>query len=45
MPHSLYPWGGPGTHFTGGWVSPRAGLDVYGNSYSNWDSVPRPSSP
>ena len=22
-----YPWERPGTHCTGGWVSPRAGLD------------------
>jgi hypothetical protein len=26
---SLYPWGKvPGTHSTGGWVGPRAGLDA-----------------
>jgi hypothetical protein len=27
-PRSLYPWERPGTHCTGGWVDPRAGLDV-----------------
>jgi hypothetical protein len=28
-PAALYPWGkDPGTHCTGGWVGPRAGLDA-----------------
>jgi len=26
-PTALYPQERPGTHFTGGWVGPRAGLD------------------
>jgi len=26
-PAALYPRKRPGTHFTGGWVGPRAGLD------------------
>jgi len=26
-PAALYPREGPGTHFRGGWVGPRAGLD------------------
>jgi hypothetical protein len=26
-PAALYPREGPGTHYTGGWVGPRAGLD------------------
>ena len=26
-PAALYPREGPGTHFTGGWVGPRADLD------------------
>ena len=26
-PAALYPQERPGTHFTGGWVGPRAGLD------------------
>jgi len=26
-PAALYPWERPGTHFTGGWVGPRAGLE------------------
>jgi len=26
-PTALYPLERPGTHFTGGWVSPKAGLD------------------
>jgi hypothetical protein len=28
-PAALYPWGkGSGTHWIGGWVGPRAGLDA-----------------
>jgi len=27
VPAALYPRERPGTHFTGGWVGPRAGLD------------------
>jgi hypothetical protein len=28
-PAALYPWGNdPCTHWTGGWVGPRAGLDT-----------------
>jgi len=26
-PAALYPQERPGTHFTGGWLGPRAGLD------------------
>jgi len=26
-PTALYPWESPGTHFIGGWVDPRDGLD------------------
>jgi len=26
-PAALYHWERPGTHFIGGWVGPRAGLD------------------
>jgi hypothetical protein len=26
-PAALLPWKSPGTHFIGGWVDPRAGLD------------------
>jgi hypothetical protein len=29
MPQLLYPLERPGTHYTGGWVGPRAGLDTY----------------
>ena len=29
---ALYPQERPGTHYTGGWVGPRAGLDRCGNS-------------
>ena len=35
----------PGTHFTGGWVGRRAGLDKSGKSRSHRDSIPGPSSP
>jgi hypothetical protein len=31
-PRPLYPRERPGTHFTGGWVGPRAGVDRYGKS-------------
>ena len=31
-PSALYPWEKPGTHCTGGWVGPRAGLDRCGKS-------------
>ena len=35
----------PGTHFTGGWVGPRAGLDECGKSRPQRDSIPdRPAS-
>ena len=30
----------PGTHFTGGWVGPRAGLDGCGMSCFQRDSIP-----
>jgi hypothetical protein len=35
----------PGTHRTGGWVGPRAGLDVWGKSRSHRDSIPGSSIP
>jgi hypothetical protein len=44
-PAVLYPRKRPGTHCTGGWVGPRAGLDRYGKSRPNQDSIPGPSSP
>jgi hypothetical protein len=31
-PRPLYPRDRPGTHCTGGWVGPRAGLDIYEKS-------------
>jgi hypothetical protein len=34
----------PGTHFTGGWVDPRAGLNRCGKSRLHRDSIPGPSS-
>jgi hypothetical protein len=33
------------THFVGGWVGPRAGLDVCGKSRPQQDSIPGPFSP
>src|SRR5215510_3713860 len=33
MPRPLYPRERPGTHCTGGWVGPRAGLDVCEKSH------------
>jgi len=35
----------PGTHCTGGWVGPRAGLDRCGKSRPHQVSIPGPSSP
>ena len=32
-PGHIYPWERPGTHCKGGWVGPRAGLDVVSNTY------------
>jgi len=43
-PRPLYPWERPGTHFPGGWVGPRAGLDGCGKSRLHRDSTPGPSS-
>jgi hypothetical protein len=41
----LYPRERPSTHCTGGWVGPRAGLDMCKKSRLHRDSIPRPSSP
>jgi hypothetical protein len=44
-PRPLYPREIPGTHGTGGWVGPRAGLEV-GEKYRPCrDSIPGPSTP
>jgi hypothetical protein len=39
------PQEGSGTHCTGGWVGPRAGLDRCGKSRPHQDSITGPSSP
>jgi hypothetical protein len=44
-PQPLYPRERPGTHCAGGWVGPRAGLDVCEKSHPYQDSVPGLSSP
>jgi hypothetical protein len=44
-PAAYYPRERPGTHCTGGWVGPRAGLDGCGNSCPHRDSIPGPSIP
>jgi hypothetical protein len=44
-PRPLYPRERPGTHCTGGWVGPRAGLEAYEKSLPHRDSIPGPSSP
>jgi hypothetical protein len=41
----FYPRGRPGTHCTGGWVGPRAVLDVCEKSHPHRDSIPGPSNP
>ena len=43
-PAALYPRKRSGTHCTGGWVGPRAGLDRCGKSRLHRDSIPGPSS-
>jgi hypothetical protein len=43
-PRPLYPRERRGTHCTGGWVGPRAGLDVCEKSRPHRDSIPGPSS-
>ena len=37
---ALYPRERPGTHFKGGWVDPKAGLDRCGKSRPHRDSIP-----
>jgi hypothetical protein len=44
-PRPLYPRERPGTHCIGGWVGPRARLDVCEKSRPHRDSIPGPSSP
>jgi hypothetical protein len=39
-PRPLYPRERAGTHCTGGWVGPRAGLDGCGKSRPHRDSIP-----
>jgi len=39
-PAALYPRERPGTHFTGGWVGPRAGLDGCRKSRPQRDWIP-----
>ena len=44
-PRPSYPRESPGTHYIGGWVGPRAGLDGFEKSRLHRDSIPGPSSP
>ena len=44
-PAAIYPRERPGTHCTGGWVGPRAGLDRCEKSRIHRDSISGPSSP
>jgi hypothetical protein len=44
-PAALYPRERPGSHCTGGWVGPRAGLDKCGKSRLHRDSITGPSRP
>ena len=44
-PAATYPRERPDTHFTGGWVGLRTGLDRCGKSRLHRDSIPGPSSP
>jgi hypothetical protein len=45
LPAALPPEERPGTHYTGGTVGLKAGLDGCGKSHPNRDSIPGPSSP
>ena len=42
---ALPPGKKPGTHYTGGWVDPRIGLDGSGKSHPHRDSIPVPLCP
>ena len=42
-PRQLYLRERPGTHYIGGWVGPRAGLDWCGKFRPHRNSIPRPS--
>jgi len=42
---TFYPRKRPGTHSTGGWLGPRAGLDRCGKSRFHQDSIPGPFNP
>jgi len=44
-PAALYPRERPDTHFTGGWVGPRAGLDMCGKSRPPTGFDPRTAQP
>jgi hypothetical protein len=44
-PRPLYPQERPGTHCMGGWVGPRAGMDMCKKFFPHWDLSPGPSSP
>jgi hypothetical protein len=44
-PRPLYSQERPGTHCTGGWVGPRADLDVNEKSRPHRDAIPGSSSP
>jgi hypothetical protein len=44
-PAALTPGKRPGTHFIGGWVGPRTGLDGCEKSCPYRDSISEPSSP
>jgi hypothetical protein len=45
VPAALPPGKRPGTHFIGGWVNPRTGLEGCGKSHPRRDSIPGFSSP
>jgi hypothetical protein len=44
-PAAIYPWERPGTHYTGDWVSPRAGLEMRGKSRPSPGFKPRTVQP
>ena len=44
-PTKLLPGERFGTHYTGGWMDPRAGVDGCGIAQPHQDSIPGPPSP
>jgi len=44
VPKPLHPRENPGTHYTGGWVDHKAGMDGFKKSRTHLNSIPESSS-